>query len=57
MAKGTSGKKKSVSGNDQKTRRPCTCANKYQDENYGKGVRIFTTGVKQHCTICGKEPQ
>jgi len=36
----------------------CTCANEYQDKQYGKGIRIANTTGKTNtvrCTVCGKE--
>ena len=33
----------------------CHCTNKYQDEKYGKSMRLFTDGIKhQVCTVCGR---
>ena len=40
---------------------PCTCQHEFQDEKYGKGMRVMNecgdgkkvTGYR--CTICGKE--
>jgi len=33
----------------------CDCENKFQDETYGKGMRVFTVGMKKNsCTVCGK---
>ena len=40
---------------------PCTCKSEFQDERYGKGVRVFNemmAGSKvsgYRCTVCGKE--
>lgn len=39
----------------------CTCKSEFQDERYGKGIRIFNemfanskvTGYR--CSVCGKE--
>lgn len=38
----------------------CTCQNEYQDNKYGKGMRVHnpvkqkTSGPKQYrCTVCG----
>lgn len=40
----------------------CTCSNPYQDNKYGKNIRVAnktgkTAGVKPigHCTVCGRE--
>lgn len=36
----------------------CGCVNKYQDEQYGKGKRVFNSMMKENyyrCTVCGKE--
>lgn len=36
----------------------CTCSNKYQDEKYGKGVRVANFGDKDkiwRCIVCLKE--
>jgi hypothetical protein len=40
----------------------CVCHNAYQDEKYGKGNRVHTTGVgntktgpKYTCTVCTRE--
>jgi hypothetical protein len=36
--------------------KPCKCANKFQDSEYGHGLRVFNTTVKGfRCTICGKD--
>lgn len=36
------------------TIRKCNCASAYQDEHYGKGMRIFNRGAKVWtCTVCG----
>lgn len=38
----------------------CSCSHEYQDQQYGKGIRVFNTGtpksiVKKHtCTVCEK---
>jgi hypothetical protein len=38
----------------------CTCESQYQDQKYGKGVRVMNKKVKQGvssgfcCTVCGK---
>jgi hypothetical protein len=40
---------------------PCTCKSEFQDERYGKGIRVFNekiAGSKNNgwrCTVCGKE--
>jgi len=32
------------------------CVSAYQDEHYGKGMRVFNIGTKKaHCTVCGAE--
>ena len=37
----------------------CTCKHEYQDEKYGKGMRVFNRmeqvkqGKKYRCTVCG----
>ena len=31
--------------------RKCSCKHEWQDEKYGKGMRVFTPGNK--CTSCG----
>ena len=39
----------------------CTCKSEFQDERYGKGIRVFnemTSGTKVNgyrCTVCGRE--
>ena len=39
----------------------CTCKSEFQDQHYGKGIRVFnerTSGSKNigwRCTVCGKE--
>ena len=40
----------------------CTCKSEYQDEKYGKNIRlanlkgdIKNTDGKAHCTVCGKD--
>ncbi|MEW6482869.1 MAG: hypothetical protein AB1397_07765 [bacterium] len=36
----------------------CNCENNFQDERYGKGMRVFNTagkGTKLRCTVCGRE--
>ena len=31
-----------------------TCKSQYQDDKYGKNMRVFNDGVKEfHCTVCG----
>ena len=42
--------------------RKCTCKSEFQDEFYGKGIRLFNTCVDNkgkitayRCTVCGKE--
>jgi len=38
------------------TLRQCSCKSEYQDEVYGKGIRLYTIGVnKSTCTVCAKE--
>jgi hypothetical protein len=37
---------------------PCSCTNVYQDERYGKGMRVHNEGGKKDrpsysCTVCG----
>jgi hypothetical protein len=35
---------------------PCTCPSKFQDEIYGKGMRLHNIGEdkkKARCTVCG----
>lgn len=46
----------------QKRVRPCTCRHAFQDERYGRGLRLHTqtpgsktTGPKLRCTVCGTE--
>lgn len=40
---------------------PCTCKHEFQDEKYGKNMRVFNermSGGKSNgwrCTVCGKE--
>ncbi len=43
------------------TIRPCNCEHEYQDEKYGKGMRVHNQAggrglgqVKWTCTVCGK---
>ena len=32
----------------------CECAHQYQDEQYGKGLRVHNIGAKDmSCTVCG----
>lgn len=38
----------------------CTCKNKYQDDKYGKNIRVFNKmkqdiPQKYRCTVCAKE--
>lgn len=33
----------------------CTCESEYQDQRYGKNMRVFNDGQKKKCTVCGKE--
>jgi len=38
----------------------CTCESKFQDEKYGKNMRVYNKTKKQdgkiyRCTVCGKE--
>lgn len=36
----------------------CTCENKFQDKEYGKGMRLHNIREKANtnrCTVCGKE--
>ena len=36
--------------------RQCVCANAFQDERYGKQMRVHNVGKgKVHCTVCGTE--
>lgn len=38
--------------------RKCTCNHEFQDNEYGKGMRLFTVGDKSgeaKCTVCGKK--
>jgi hypothetical protein len=35
---------------------PCNCQHKFQDETYGKGMRLHNLGEdkkKAKCTVCG----
>jgi hypothetical protein len=40
---------------------PCKCKNEFQDERYGRGIRVFNemvSGSKSigwRCSICGNE--
>lgn len=37
---------------------PCTCKHQFQDERYGKGLRVHNYGIKDkvyRCTVCGNE--
>jgi len=40
---------------------PCTCRHEYQDEKYGKGMRVFNPRMPSgklggwRCTVCGRE--
>lgn len=34
----------------------CTCKHEFQDEVYGKGMRLFNEGIKHYtCTVCGRK--
>jgi len=34
--------------------KPCNCQSKYQDDRYGRGMRVHTEGSKHsRCTVCG----
>ena len=41
--------------------RQCSCQNAYQDQKYGKGLRVHNLAMKDgkpkamRCTVCGKE--
>ena len=38
--------------------KPCSCIHEYQDETYGKGMRVFNVrmgGKPPRCTVCEKE--
>lgn len=42
--------------------RKCTCNSEFQDELYGKGIRLFNTCgdnkgkiTEYRCTVCGRE--
>jgi len=42
------------------TKASCTCTHKYQDEKYGKTIRVFNAstkkvGVIHKCTVCNRE--
>lgn len=39
------------------TIKQCTCENKFQDDKYGKHMRIFNMGTKgdAKCTVCGNK--
>lgn len=44
------------------TVRPCSCQHEYQDQKYGKGLRVKNTTEKKsgerfvtRCTVCKKE--
>jgi hypothetical protein len=40
---------------------PCTCSHEYQDQKYGKGMRVFTPKMPSgklsgwRCTVCKRE--
>ena len=36
----------------------CSCRSSFQDEKYGKNIRIHTEGKKgeERCTVCGPKP-
>jgi hypothetical protein len=40
---------------------PCNCKHEYQDEKYGKGMRVFTPKMPSgklagwRCTVCKRE--
>ena len=38
---------------------PCNCTHAYQDEKYGRGLRLHNRATKEtdlwRCTVCGKE--
>jgi len=39
-------------------KKKCSCDHKFQDEKYGKQIRIHNvslSGTKCKCTVCGKE--
>lgn len=34
--------------------KPCTCKHKFQDDRYGKGMRVFNKAQGGYrCTVCG----
>ena len=36
--------------------RTCSCNNPFQDEKYGKGLRLMNVTLKGYrCTVCSKE--
>lgn len=36
--------------------RKCVCSSSYQDEHYGRGMRVFNRGSKTWiCTVCGAQ--
>lgn len=44
-------------GGEGQVKMACNCASPYQDERYGKGIRIHTNGAgkKKTCSVCGKQ--
>lgn len=35
--------------------KPCNCTSIFQDEKYGKGMRVFNQGpTKAYCTVCDR---
>jgi len=40
---------------------PCNCVSEFQDERYGRGIRVFNERIAGNknigwrCTVCGKE--
>ncbi len=45
-----------MAGKQESTVRTCSCANAWQDKEYGNGRRLHNMTKKgQRCTVCGTE--
>lgn len=40
----------------QSVRKPCTCKSDFQDQKYGKGIRLHSIAkVEYRCSVCGNK--